>query len=210
MDQPGHESGNQTDHDRPAPLARAASADVARPGLLRSLKVLSRFNAAIGEDKAGQPFILHLLQKGSWAVQFKLIFSAGSCLLASVSEGETISPNRQCKAIPLAGPFGGCDWKWVRSCRLKPAFRPQWNAGFSRQPRSAHPHLIIPPFGWPGLVSCFLPRLRVRAGLQRSRRGRCGCFALYPWRAAEQRPQLAATVASKTAVITRPLILNCT
>src|SRR5207245_2464598 len=26
----------------------------------------------------------------------------------------------------------GCDWKWVRGCRLKPAFRPQWNAGFSR------------------------------------------------------------------------------
>src|SRR5216684_607381 len=39
----------------------------------------------------------------------------------------------------------GCDWKWGRSCRLKPAFRPQWNAGFSRQPRSAHPHLITPP-----------------------------------------------------------------
>jgi hypothetical protein len=33
----------------------------------------------------------------------------------------------------------------VRNCRLKPAFRPQWNAGFSRQPRSAHPHLITPP-----------------------------------------------------------------
>src|SRR5713226_4114381 len=45
-----------------------------------------------------------------------------------------------------SNPFrsGGCDWKWVRSCRLKPAFRPQWNAGFSRQPRSAHPHLITP------------------------------------------------------------------
>src|SRR5713101_178831 len=28
-------------------------------------------------------------------------------------------------------PELGCDWKWVRSCRLKPAFRPQWNAGFS-------------------------------------------------------------------------------
>src|SRR5947209_7871634 len=39
----------------------------------------------------------------------------------------------------------GSDWKWVRGCRLKPAFRPQWNAGFSRQPRSAHPHLITPP-----------------------------------------------------------------
>jgi len=22
----------------------------------------------------------------------------------------------------------GCDWKWVRICRLKPAFRPQWNS----------------------------------------------------------------------------------
>src|SRR5438445_7359464 len=43
-----------------------------------------------------------------------------------------------------AASSGGCDWKWVRSCRLKPAFRPQWNAGFSRQPRSAHPHLITP------------------------------------------------------------------
>src|SRR5438309_6871542 len=38
--------------------------------------------------------------------------------------------------------LGGWDWKWVRSCRLTPAFRPQWNAGFSRQPRSARPHLI--------------------------------------------------------------------
>src|SRR5438876_3465784 len=38
----------------------------------------------------------------------------------------------------------GCDWNWVRSCRLKPAFRLQWNAGFSRQPRSTHPHLITP------------------------------------------------------------------
>jgi hypothetical protein len=33
------------------------------------------------------------------------------------------------KAVPASG---GCNWKWVRSCRLKPAFRPQWNAGFSR------------------------------------------------------------------------------
>src|SRR5438477_8811854 len=32
----------------------------------------------------------------------------------------------------------GCDWKWVRGCRLKPAFQPQRNAGFSRQLRSAH------------------------------------------------------------------------
>src|SRR5207245_5006735 len=35
--------------------------------------------------------------------------------------------------------------KVVGSCRLKPAFRPQWNSGFSRQPGSAHPHLITPP-----------------------------------------------------------------
>jgi hypothetical protein len=50
----------------------------------------------------------------------------------------------------------GCDWKWVRGCRLKPAFRPQWNAGFSRQPRSAHSHLTTPyssgRFGWLSLV----------------------------------------------------------
>src|SRR5258707_10012848 len=37
----------------------------------------------------------------------------------------------------------GCDWKWVRICRLKPAFRPQWNAGFSRQPRAS---LCAPTF----------------------------------------------------------------
>src|SRR5713101_6571573 len=52
----------------------------------------------------------------------------------------------------------GCDWQWVRSCRLMPAFRPQWNAGFSRQPRSAHPHLITaigssPPGGLNGNIA---------------------------------------------------------
>src|SRR5258708_1947027 len=47
-------------------------------------------------------------------------------------------------AASAAAEPRGCDGKWVRSCRLKPAFRPQWNAGFSRQPRSAHPHLITP------------------------------------------------------------------
>ena len=51
-----------------------------------------------------------------------------------------ISP--RIKSSPALAP--GCDWKWLGSCRLKPAFRPQWNAGFSRQPRSAHPHLITP------------------------------------------------------------------
>src|SRR5712692_716311 len=49
------------------------------------------------------------------------------------------------QSVKIMMPRAGCDWKWVRSCRLKPAFRPQWNAGFSRQPRSAHPHLITPP-----------------------------------------------------------------
>src|SRR5437899_8882519 len=48
------------------------------------------------------------------------------------------------QGVRVAPETRGCDWKWVRSCRLKPAFRPQWNAGFSRQPRSAHPHLITP------------------------------------------------------------------
>src|SRR5260370_34900178 len=48
------------------------------------------------------------------------------------------------QSVKLEPGASGCGWKWVRSCRLKPAFRPQWNAGFSRQPRSAHPHLITP------------------------------------------------------------------
>src|SRR6266567_6831958 len=73
----------------------------------------------------------------------------------------------------FAGATDGCDWKWGRSCRLKPAFRPQWNAGFSRQPRSAHPHLITPsnsehrsgsqfilPFGVEQLVGALVVRLR--------------------------------------------------
>src|SRR5260370_23337696 len=102
MDQPGHETGNQTDHDRPAPLSRPAAADVAQPSLLRSRKVFRRSNATTGEDKAGQRFVLHLLRKKALAVRFKLIFSEGSCLLSSVSEGRGIASKSQCKAIPLS------------------------------------------------------------------------------------------------------------
>src|SRR6266446_2693805 len=67
---------------------------------------------------------------------------------------------------PAIDPWSrfGCDWKWVRNCRLKPAFRPQWNAGFSRQPRSAHPHLITRSgFGFDGRA----PGLRPAAGSRR-------------------------------------------
>src|SRR5713101_5767891 len=46
------------------------------------------------------------------------------------------------QSLKLEPGASGCGWKWVRSCRLKPAFRPQWNAGFSRQPRSAPQHFF--------------------------------------------------------------------
>src|SRR6266852_1071829 len=67
--------------------------------------------------------------------------------MANMAKGfSPLSGRVQANSFPRR--LGGCDWKWVRSCRLKPAFRPPWNAGFSRQPRSARAHLITPAGGW--------------------------------------------------------------